>query len=54
MGEKSFSYECYFKSTCLSIMVKNQNDFDTKGYVPIKSQMGEIIFFKGKLLYKMG
>ncbi len=21
-------------------MVKNQNDFDTKGYVPIKSQMG--------------
>jgi len=35
-------------------MVKNQNDFDTKGYVPIKSQMGEIIFFKGKLLYKMG
>jgi hypothetical protein len=27
------------------IMVKNQNDFDTKGYVPIKSQMGEKKFF---------
>lgn len=27
-------------------MVRIQNDFDTKGYVPIKSQMGENKFKK--------